>query len=640
MYTVRRSPKNPILVPSPERHWELVAFNPSPYVLNGKVELLYRAQGRPDKMLNPPTALSIIGRAAQTQEDHFEEREPFVVPTESWDKYGCEDPRVTFFEGRYYTFYTALGGIPFGPENIKVACAVSDDMRTITEKHLVTPFNAKAMALFPERVHGKVTVIFAAHTDDKPIRLAIAQADAITDFWKPEFWEEWHTRLDEYSIELRRNQDDFVEIGAVPLKTKEGWLLVYSYITDYLKGDSRTFGIEALLLDSENPYLLSARTNEPFLVPEMQYEGFGIVGRVAFPSGALIEGDRLDVYYGGADTVCCKASLHLPHLMQAMLTDPEEVYVKRYEGNPTLVAIPEHPWESRLAFNPTAVDIDGTAYIVYRAMGADNTSVMGLAISKNGITIDERLPEPIYTPRSTFELKHGSPTGNSGCEDPRLTRMGNTLYMTYTAYEGVGNTRVALTTISIDDFVARRFEKWSEPILITPPGIDEKDVCIFPEKIRDKYMFLHRVSPMICITESEDEHFNAETINRCLELIGPRPGSWESEKVGIAGTPMKTDKGWLLIYHAVSREKHYSLGAALLDFNDPTKVLGRTIEPILSPRRDYELVGEIPNVVFSCGHIIREDTLFIYYGGADTVTGVATCSLSWLLDILQPKSLL
>ncbi len=124
-----------------------------------------------------------------------------------------------------------------------------------------------------------------------------------------------------------------------------------------------------------------------------------------------------------------------------------------------------------------------------------------------------------------------------------------------------------------------------------------------------------------------------------MELIGPRPGSWESEKVGIAGTPMKTEKGWLLIYHAVSEEKHYSLGAALLDISDPSKVLGRTIEPILTPRMDYELVGEVPNVVFSCGHIIRDDTLYIYYGGADMVTGVATCSLSWLLGILQPPSL-
>jgi predicted GH43/DUF377 family glycosyl hydrolase len=512
-------------------------------------------------------------------------------------------------------------------------------MRVVAEKHLVTPFNAKAMALFPERINGKVTVIFAAHTDDKPVRLAIAQADSIADFWKKEYWDEWHAHIEDHALELRRKEEDFVEIGAVPLKTDAGWLLVYSYITDYLKGDERTFGVEALLLAPENPQMLIARTNEPFLVPELPYEGFGIVGRVTFPSGAVITGDKLDVYYGGADTVCCKASLSLSHLLLAMTHDLEGEKVTRAPGNPVLKGVPEHAWESRLAFNPTAVELQGKVYIVYRAMGADNTSVMGLAISSDGEHIDERLPEPIYVPRMPFEQKHGSPNGNSGCEDPRLTLMGDTLCMTYTAYEGIGNTRVAYTTISVENFIARKFDTWSEPILITPPGIDEKDVCIFPEKFNGKHIFLHRVSPMICLTESEDERFNAETINRCIELFGPRPGSWESEKVGIAGTPMKTERGWLLIYHAVSSGKHYSLGAALLDRDDPTQVIGRTLEPILTPRTDYECVGEIPNVVFSCGHVIRGDTLFIYYGGADSVTAVASCSVSWLLDILAPKGI-
>jgi beta-1,2-mannobiose phosphorylase / 1,2-beta-oligomannan phosphorylase len=270
MYTLRRSPHNPILTPSAEQHSEMVAFNPSPYTVNGTVELVYRSMGPVDHMLQPPTSISVIARAEEGNDGLFEHAGSFITPTEDFDTYGCEDPRVTFFEGRYYTFYTALSGIPFGPDNIKVACAVSDDMRTVAEKHLVTPFNAKAMTLFPERINGKVVVMFAAHTDDKPVRIAFAEADEVSDFWKKDYWDAWHTELDtKHAVELRRHEDDFVEIGASPLKVDGGWLLIYSYVKDYLKGDSRTFGVEALLLQHDDPHTVAARTNDAMLVPDI-----------------------------------------------------------------------------------------------------------------------------------------------------------------------------------------------------------------------------------------------------------------------------------------------------------------------------------------------------------------------------------
>ncbi|MFZ2593663.1 MAG: hypothetical protein WAX38_02710 [Minisyncoccia bacterium] len=639
MYTVKRSPHNPILTPSPERRWEMVAFNGCPIVVEGKVHLLYRAMGSPDRMLNPATSLSVVGHATSSDGAHFDIRKEFITPSETYDAYGCEDPRVTFFEGKYYTFYTALGGIPFGAQHIKIACTVGSTIDTIDEKHLVTPFNGKAMALFPERINGKVTVILAAHTDEPPVKIAIAQADTIEELWTPEFWGTWHKEIDAHTLAIVRSDEDFAEVGAVPVKTEKGWLLVYSYIDEYHKGNSRTFGIEALLLDLHNPQKIVGRTQNPFLIPETPYEGFGIVRQVVFPSGALVDGDRLDVYYGGADTVCAMASLHLPHLLAVMTTDREATLMHRSPQNPVMRGIPEHAWESKLAFNPTAIMLDGITYIVYRAMGDDNTSVMGLAISRDGLHIDERLPNPIYTPRANFEQKHGSPTGNSGCEDPRLTVMNGEVFMMYTAYEGVGTTRVALTRISVEDFKALRFDKWSEPVLITPAGIDEKDVAMFPEKINDEYVFLHRVSPMICMSTTHSPEFQANTINRCIELLGPRAGSWEAEKVGIAGTPLKTDIGWLLIYHAVSKEKHYSLGAVLLDLENPAVVIGRTVDPILTPRDEWEKIGEINNVVFSCGAVINGERLIIYYGGADAVVCIADCSLSELLSILKPASL-
>ena len=109
---------------------------------------------------------------------------------------------------------------------------------------------------------------------------------------------------------------------------------------------------------------------------------------------------------------------------------------------------------------------------------------------------------------------------------------------------------------------------------------------------------------------------------------------WDGLKVGIAGPPIKTDRGWLLLYHAVSEDAFYRVGAMLLDLNNPGDIIGRTTDFLLEPEESWELRGEIDKVVFPCGASMRGDDLLIYYGGADTVIGVATVRLSWLLDIL------
>ena len=111
---------------------------------------------------------------------------------------------------------------------------------------------------------------------------------------------------------------------------------------------------------------------------------------------------------------------------------------------------------------------------------------------------------------------------------------------------------------------------------------------------------------------------------------------WDSEKVGLTAPPIKTKKGWLLLYHGVSKSRHtYRVGAVLLDLNDPFLVIGRTDQPIFEPREKYELYGQVPNVVFPCGLATIKDKLFIYYGGADSVIGVATASLKKLLSIFD-----
>ena len=274
-------------------------------------------------------------------------------------------------------------------------------------------------------------------------------------------------------------------------------------------------------------------------------------------------------------------------------------------------------------------------------MDALNTSTIGLAISKDGITIDERLPEPIYVPRESFEMKRGTPTGNSGCEDPRIVRIGDTLYMTYTAYDGVRPPIGAISSIRVDDFLARRFDTWSTPFLLTPENVDDKDLALLPEKIDGNYLLYHRINNQICADLLPDL-VSGKRASRCIEIMTPRRGMWDGAKVGVAAPPIRVGDNWLMIYHGVSRHSKYRLGAALLDPSG-TVVLARTADPIFEPLEKYEQEGEVANVVFSCGTVVRPstplgtggDTLFLYYGAADKVIGVATASLAHIVDALS-----
>jgi predicted GH43/DUF377 family glycosyl hydrolase len=640
MYVIRRSSHNPLIAPVIDKPWEARGtFNPSPVKRGDITHILYRALGRPDALMTP-AGLSTIGKALSIDGKHFQNRRQFIIPEEPWEKYGCEDPRATYFEGKYYVFYTALGGQPFGPGNIKVACAVSSDLETVEAKHLITPFNAKAAALFPERVNGKITLILTAHTDEPPAKIAIAQCDKIEELWDLAFWEKWHAEIDKHTINPLRFDHDHVEVGSAPIKTKYGWLMFYSYIQNYFGGGERVFGIEALLLDLNEPEKIFGKTKGPIMVPEEIYERYGMVPNIVFPSGALLQdNDRVDIYYGGADTVCARASLNLPDLLAAMLPEKRIELVIRAKENPIISPIPTHPWEKKATFNAAAIDLGGYIHILYRAMGDDNTSVVGYAATKNGVKITSRDERPMYVPREDFEMKRSGPAGNSGCEDPRVTQIGETIYMTYTAFDGVHPPRVALSSISVKDFLAKHWDKWSRPELTTPDNVGDKDTCLLPEKIGGQYMLLHRIDPQLCADFLDSLDFEKSRLTRCIEIMGPRPGMWDSTKIGIAGPPIKTKKGWLLIYHGVSKTGTYRLGAVLLDNKNPSIVISRTVDTIFEPLEEYEKVGQVRNAVFSCGAVLRGDTIFVYYGGADTVLGVAKISLKKLLKILLPSNL-
>lgn len=626
MFTIKRSSSNPVLSPLRDHQFEAAAsFNGCPIMIQDKTYLVYRAMSEPRLLKEPQIRISTIARAISKDGKNFdpESRIVLVNPDRDFDQYGCEDPKVTKLGSRYFITYTALGNYPFSGDGIRVGLAISKDLKTIQEKHLVTPFNAKGMTIFPEKINGKYAALLTVNTDSPPSDICYAEFDEIEDIWNQDKWKNWKEHLDSHKLSLRRLSDDHLELGSQPVKTDAGWLVIYSHIQKY--GHNSVFGIEAFLLDLRNPRKILGRTKGPFLVPEDYYEKTGMVPNVIFPTGAILRDDRLEIHYGAADTHCAIATVPLKNIIKSM--DPvEKPIVQRFPGNPIISPRQNLAFEANGTLNPAAIDLSGKIHILYRAFSNDNISTIGYANTVDGLSVDERSDSPIYIPRMDFEKR--------GCEDPRLMKIGDAIYMTYTAYDGT-TPRVAITNISEADFINRAWDKWSSPKVITPAMIPDKDAVIVPEKIGDKYLVLHRINESVCADLVNSLDFDKEKIDECIEIISPRKGMWDGGKVGVAAPPIKTEKGWLLFYHGVSWSTTYRVGAVLLDLENPTIVKARTAIPIFEPIEEYERKGVVQNVVFPCGIIERSRVLYMYYGGADKVIGVATMKLGTILRILE-----
>lgn len=327
---------------------------------------------------------------------------------------------------------------------------------------------------------------------------------------------------------------------------------------------------------------------------------------------------------------------------------------KRALHNPVLSPAVENEWEDQAAFNPTAImDEKENVHLFYRAVGSDGISRIGYAMSKDGRHFHGRSPYPVYQPPLGCGLPeqtllngphnydivaHPSGGGWGGAEDPRVTRIGDKIYMTYTAFEGWDNMRIGLTSISLNDLKKRQW-RWRRPRLISPAKARNKNWVIFPEKINGKYAILHSVAPKVLVSyvtsldmvpniNSSKDHGGYGTFEK------DRKNYWDKTMKGAGAPPLKTDKGWLLLYHAIDENK-YKVGAMILDINDPTKILYRSPTPILSPDADYENDGK-PGVVYATGAIIKDGNLFIYYGGGDKHVCIAEIPLNdiltWLVE--------
>jgi beta-1,2-mannobiose phosphorylase / 1,2-beta-oligomannan phosphorylase len=640
MATLIRIPENPILTPNPEHEWEHDgAFNGCVVFVDGTYHMVYRALSSVKEHNGVKMQVSSIGYAKSDDGVHFKENQQLIAPVEDWEKYGCEDPRITYMDGKFYIFYTALSVYPFAAYGIKLGVAVTSDFKNF-EKHPVTTFNSKAMALLPEKIDGKMAALLTINTDLPPAKITIALFDREEDIWSPHYWEQWYDEANSHIIHLLRSMNDQIELGAPLIKTDFGWVMIYAYVKNYMSGDKK-FGIEAALLDLNNPRKVLGRTTLPMLTPEEKYELSGNVPNVVFPSGAVVRDGKIFVYYGAADTTTAVASCHFDSVLDQLkpignIVSSNFGKFARFEGNPIISPLVDLDWQKSGTFNPAAIYEDGKIHIVYRAQGGDGTSALGYATSKDGFHVDENLDYPIYVPREDFEKKVKG-KGNSGCEDPRITKIDDRLYMTYTAYDGANPPRTALTSIALSDFLKRNWV-WEKPKLISPPGVDDKDACIVKRVKGDGYAAFHRLGDVIWLDFLRDLDFPEKKYLTGGIIAQARKDKWDNIKIGIAAPPIESEQGWILLYHAVSDPGFvYKVGAMLLDYADPRHVLARTDYPILEPEKSYEIQGQVPNVVFPCGCVVIDKMVYLYYGGADTVTCVATMPLNTLVDVLLPS---
>ena len=313
--------------------------------------------------------------------------------------------------------------------------------------------------------------------------------------------------------------------------------------------------------------------------------------------------------------------------------------LQRHAHNPVMLPDPTSDWECTNIFNPSVIYYKGLFHMHYRAQGLDWVSRIGYAVSQDGLHWN-RMREPVLVPIDGTESR--------GIEDPRVAEIDGVFYMTYTAYgrEFRGEGEPTHLGGGILPMIARseNLISWERigPIVV---GEDNKDHVLFPRKINGRYAAFHRRWPDVWIAYSED--LRTWPAEEMAPIYGPRPDNWwDATSVGSNGVPIETEHGWLCLNHAYTTQlsggdnslaqgttvtRVYRLGVILLDLDDPTKVINRPREPIFWPEEIWELRGDVPNVVFNNANPVVDGTVYVYYGGADHVIGLATCRLDDLV---------
>jgi predicted GH43/DUF377 family glycosyl hydrolase len=335
--------------------------------------------------------------------------------------------------------------------------------------------------------------------------------------------------------------------------------------------------------------------------------------------------------------------------------------LERFAGNPILKPHPDHAWEDLAVFNPAAWydEQKREVLLLYRAAesGPEYKCWFGLAKSRDGFHFSRVGDQPCLSP---------SVEGFDGAtiQDPRMVKMGDWFYVSYACRHfpfgqfWIPGVRARyLKPECPEEFprylrlnatlsglaLTRDFKSWIRAGWLTDPLLDDRDAILFPEKVKGQYVLVHR--PLEWVGPAYGTEQACAWIKFADDLLGfPAAPSrllikqrypWEAFKLGLNTPPLKTPYGWFTLYHAVGPDKHYRLGALLLDLEEPGRVRHRTPDWLLQPEADYELEGFYPGCCFACGAVVIEGRLFVYYGGADKCCCVATCSFQELLGYLR-----
>jgi predicted GH43/DUF377 family glycosyl hydrolase len=278
-------------------------------------------------------------------------------------------------------------------------------------------------------------------------------------------------------------------------------------------------------------------------------------------------------------------------------------------------------WESAGTFNPSVVKFHDKFVMLYRAQNRSGTSSLGYAESDDGIHF-RRSPQPVLSPETDYEK-------DGGVEDPRLVKFGRTFYLTYTGY----NKKAAqLCMARSKDLI-----HWKRMGVILPAYQGKwykawtKSGAIVPEKINGKYwMYFHGISSaklgQVGLAYSTDLVHWTEALGH--PILAARPGSFDSAVVEPGPAPILTPTSIILVYNGADDNTVYRTGYAVFDRKDPSRLLARSSEPIFAPEKDWEKIGQVPNVVFVEGAAPQGDHYLFYYGGADKYVGVAQAEVS------------
>ena len=318
-------------------------------------------------------------------------------------------------------------------------------------------------------------------------------------------------------------------------------------------------------------------------------------------------------------------------------------------------------FENEGVLNPAVIREGDSVHLLYRAVQNGNYSSIGYCRLDGPLTVAERWDKPVLVPEFDYE--------SHGVEDARIVKINNLFYLTYTGYDGT-NARGALATskdlihfkkqgiivppITYAEFVllaestGKVHEKYYRNQKFYSLRADpekkmmlwDKNVVFFPRKIDGKLVFLHRIRPGIqivsvnSIKELTREFWKDYFVNMQDDIVLDPVHKHESSYIGSGCPPIETEHGWLLIYHGVEETDKgyvYSACAALLDLNNPAKEIARLPYALFSPQYEWELKGEVNNVVFPTGTVLFGGTLFIYYGAADSLIACASVKLSELV---------